>query len=269
MSSASLKQPVKKRHIDDIQEDPSLPGPSKEVLPLVAPQLIKKSSKDVNRGMYPYSKHRKLVYGSNDSSPHFVKASQLRRTVPVTKKEGSDDSAASDEAHADISQSSDSKDDRRSLNPFPRQKKLRKKSAAAGVQKITRFFKHSPAKAGSKTQPAKTKNESSLRAERESRPSVATKSSGWEWKEEKMSETLSASNENFFKRYRDCYGLVENPPESTEDYFKTLPTHILETILCQIPIWDLLNCRLVCSRWRDTIDNRKVTVFIHFGLISC
>ncbi|XP_071043161.1 F-box DNA helicase 1 [Parasteatoda tepidariorum] len=67
-------------------------------------------------------------------------------------------------------------------------------------------------------------------------------------------------NEMFFKKVQNCYGLFGDLEECDEDqpnYFERLPEHIIETILCQIPMLDLLNCRCVSKLWNSVINNSK------------
>lgn len=82
----------------------------------------------------------------------------------------------------------------------------------------------------------------------------------WEKKDDEFFRAITElRNEQFFKNYRDCYGLVENNiiENAGENYFNILPLHIIENILSQVPMLDLLSCRAVCTKWNEIIDSKK------------
>lgn len=327
MELSSSKNPKKKRRVDE-QLD-SEPGPSSQVLPLVAPHLVPKSSKDPNRGMYPFSKsifdHRRnfsspqffkasdlrsrqpqstrgkppqfsnLVPEStksntaleeNFSSPQFVKASELRRRMPrpipektlsVNPAPESTNSNSALEEHSSLGTNvtengvvvSEVKSAKKLFNSYIVKGKRRSKFTHIGAaSKITKYFKNT---IPSKPQTVKAVASCS-KSQSEPSTSQSTRTSAWMQKDESMSETLAEiNNEQFFKNYQDCYGLVDNsvPENAGEDYFSILPTHIIESILCQIPILDLMACRLVCSRWCEIIDRERVSnnCLIYYMLI--
>lgn len=291
MDPTAAKNPKKKRRLDEVRD--SQPGPSSHITPLANPHLVKKSSKDPNRGMYPSRKGR-LNHPSHSSSPQFIKASELYRQLQPSKEENSScvlSAPCDSKAGPSLEQPSSSQrkfesnsgdDSSENEATFPKQpfsgkrsnyvkssyikgKRLTKFSQTGAANKITKYFKNS-----NPSNPRVVKR-TDVSAVAQSSQSGAVKcfdsasviTSGWKKKDEEMLESLTQiTNEQFFKNYRDCYGLVENAviDDGGMDYFSILPTHIIENILCQIPMMDLMSCRVVCSKFTDIIDNDRVSI---------
>lgn len=280
MEFIPAKHLKKKRRVDEASEDIS-PGPSNEVLSLVAPHAVRKSSKDPNRGMYPRSKEKSKHF--SQSCPQFIKASEFRsHKLGKEKKSKSLDSECcdsskkaqdetlqeADECIASNSQSTVIKSNtagarKQFYSHTNKGKRTRGASFthASTANKITNYFKGIP---------NSVKRYKVIRSKTDSTDLEAPSTSGWVKKNEDY-EKLLENNERFFKTLGSCYGLLgETEKEEGEDYFNRLPNHIIENILCQIPISDLMSCRLVCSRWTEIIDAKKVRnyLFIYFYILK-
>ncbi|GBM02264.1 F-box DNA helicase 1 [Araneus ventricosus] len=300
---SSPDQPRKKRRVDPQEGSSSFVSP--EILPLVSPSQVLKSSKDPNRGMYPRNDRTKNKRTLSCAS--FTKASKLLKES-IEKDAQSKKTEVSDLSLAEVSIREDgpssqkskqlnqtkSKQDFKTSSSELSTKTRRKMSkskfpiASSLANKIINYFKPTPESSAKKKAQSKTAinhsrdgpvnvNDHADGSGILSNYSHAPGPSGTQSSHRSLNEifAIPVQHEQFEKKMR-YYGLVEEPSDEKYDenspcYFTHLPQHILETILCQLPFIDLMKNRLVCSTWRDVISDPKFMEWKkrYYGLKKC
>ncbi|XP_055952785.1 F-box DNA helicase 1-like isoform X2 [Argiope bruennichi] len=272
---SSPKQPRKKRRVDT--QECSYSRISSEILPLVSPNQVQKSSKDPNRGMYP--RNDRTENKRTLSYPSFTKASKLLKKSTEkdveskkTKAESSliEDSiwkAGPSNKKSEESEIDSEEDFKIQLNVFSTKigrKPLRPKSSTTSsmANKIVNYFK--PIHSSSIKKKVESKTAINYTLEDSVPFKDPTKDSGVfcnyvSFPLPPRSHCSQRSLDEVSEPFK-YYGLLDEPSsaeydENSPSYFLHLPHHVLEAILCQLPFIDLMKNRLVCSTWRDVIDD--------------
>ncbi|KAG8187789.1 hypothetical protein JTE90_025827 [Oedothorax gibbosus] len=280
--SSTPRQPRKKRRIDSQERANSIP---QEVLPLVSPSQVRKSSKDPNRGMYPKRKDRASTSKESQACPTFSSASQLMQGASTSRASENmnsgrtleETSEFSDISLAEISiqeEVSPTRKSRKVGKDAPKDPRVRQSFGAKAkrtfskaklsfvnqTNNLLRYFKKTKSK-----EKEETGNSSSDDFEKPS-TSKPTDVSWAETSKEPIAPTPAVKKgiEAFFNGSGKYYGLLGEDNEVDSDrpnYFEKLPCHVLELVLCQVPFVDLMRCKSVCSEWNEVINDEA---FMHY-----
>lgn len=272
--SSSPRQPRKKRRIHSQEREVGVPP---EVLPLVSPNEVPKSSKDPNRGMYPRRTGRSKTK-QKQFCPSFSNASQLMKEASTSKD--TEDSSMATDTFPDLNSIDEAGPSQQVVKTVPnrlssvnaKSKKPISKSKFPVVNfanNILKYFKSVSWKGKDKEEGSSSSSDDFQRPSTSKAPDPPVKletSNKTEIPEAGTSKiSVEERNAAFFNGAGYCYGLLGEANEMEENrpnYFEKLPGHVLEIVLCQVPFLDLMRCKLVCSTWNEIIQDEAVSFVV-------
>lgn len=259
--SSTPEQPRKKRRVDaPASKDTNVPF---DIIPLALPNQVPGSSKYPNRDMH-LSNDR--IQKKQSFSYSFVNASELLKKSSERKEK-----SKISEENVSIGEASNQEDSILSRKAISQQKEAKVKNRietsldgaqfnkiAKSNDKITSYFKVTPDDSSKKKEvvndtPDSNSNDIPGTSGHQSHSKKASKMEASDDSDEKR-------NDIFFKKVRNYFGLFGEEKDDEVDkpnYFERLPYHILETIFCQLPTFELFKIRAVCSTWRAIINDVK------------